>query len=279
MLYLGILLCLLALSSSISQDQKDVCNLIYICDNVSELKSEMAAMREEQQHQTEILEGLTVSGTLSYPLSCAEVSKTTKLHIRVPEYSEDPFEVACDQRSHGGGWTIILRRNDGSQDFYLEWEDYKHGFGQLGNEFFLGLDKIHGITAAEPQELLVLLQDYEGTKRYEMYDDFKVGPESNNYTLESLGIASGDAGDSLTEQLGMMFSTKDRKNDLRTNGEECAIIYTGAWWYANCHASNLCGKYGDNSHGKGVTWYSFRGNGYSLKSAMMMIRPKTSALN
>ncbi|XP_017038438.1 ficolin-2-like [Drosophila kikkawai] len=276
MLCLGILLCLLALSSSIGQDQEDVCNLLYICDNVSELKSEITAVREEQQHQTEILEGLPWCVTKPYPLSCAEVSKTTKLHIRVPEYSEDPFEVACDQRSHGGGWTIILRRNDGSQDFYLEWEDYKHGFGQLGNEFFLGLDKIHAITTAETQELLVLLEDYEGDQRYEMYDDFKVGSESNNYILESVGSASGDAGDSLTAHQGMMFTTKDRKND---GDEDCAARFTGAWWYRNCHVSNLCGKYGDNTHGKGVTWNSFRGHDYSLKRAVMMIRPRTSALN
>ncbi|XP_020803843.1 ficolin-2-like isoform X4 [Drosophila serrata] len=239
----------------------------------------MAAVREEQQHQTEILEGLPVSGTLSYPLSCAEVSKTTKLWIRVPEYSEDPFEVACDQRNHGGGWTIVLRRNDGSEDFYRGWEDYKQGFGQLGNEFFLGLDRIHAMTASEPQELLVLLEDHEGVKAYELYDDFRVGSEGSNYTLESLGFASGDAGDSLRYQLGMMFSTKDRKNDLRTDGQECAIMSTGAWWYKNCRQSNLCGKYGDNELGKGVAWRDFRTLSYSLKRAVMMIRPKTSALN
>ncbi|XP_041632141.1 ryncolin-4-like [Drosophila kikkawai] len=303
----GILLCLLIATSSEGKDKKEVCSLLMMCDKIDEVKSEVASVREEQEHQklisenqtlilknqsdilkqqtqilelqAHILEKLTQPELLSYPLSCAEVSKNTKLKIRVPEYSENPFEVACDQRSHGGGWTIILRRNDGSQDFYLEWEVYKHGFGQLGNEFFLGLDKIHAITTAEPQELLVLLEDYEGTKRYEMYDDFKVGPESNNYTLESVGFASGDAGDSLTDQMGMMFSTKDRNNDVRTDGVECAIKFTGAWWYEKCHKSNLCGKYGDDGYGRGINWYTFMGHNYSLKRAVMMIRPKTSALN
>ncbi|XP_020803846.1 ryncolin-1-like [Drosophila serrata] len=234
----------------------------------------MALLREEQQHQTQILEELK-----PYPANCAVVSKDTKLQIRVPEYSEDPFEVACDQRNHGGGWTIILRRNDGSEDFYRGWEDYKQGFGKLGNEFFLGLDKLHAMTASEPQELLVLLEDHEGVKKYEMYDDFKVGSEDTNYILESVGSASGDAGDSLTDHRGMMFSTKDRKNDLRTDGDECAKMYTGAWWYFSCHRSNLCGKYGDNTFGKGINWYAFRGHHQSLKRAVMMIRPRTSALN
>ncbi|XP_017038435.1 ryncolin-4-like [Drosophila kikkawai] len=303
----GILLCLLIVPFSEGKDKKEVCTLLMMCDKVDEVKSEVASVREEQQTQkmisenqtlilenqadilrqqtqilelqTQILQGLTLSGTNSYPSSCADVSKETKLLIRVPKHSEDPFEVACDQRSRGGGWTIILRRNDGSEDFYRGWEDYKRGFGQLADEFFLGLDKIHAMTNDQIQELLVLLEDYDGVRAYELYDDFKVGPESNNYTLGSLGFASGDAGDSLARQLGMMFSTKDRNNDIRTDDEECAKRFTGAWWYEKCHDSNLCGKYGDNDFGKGINWYTFRGHNYSLKRAVMMIRPKTSALN
>ena len=168
------------------------------------------------------------------------------------------FNVYCDMRTDGGGWTVFQRRQDGSVDFYRGWNDYKSGFGQLTAEFWLGNDKIHRLTAARPSSLRVELEDWNGGIAYAKYGKFNIGDEQAKYRLE-VGSYSGTAGDSLTTRHNnMAFSTKDRDNDVRS-GFDCAEGNRGAWWYGSCHSSNLNGQYLGNrrSDGKDIRWWSF----------------------
>ena len=96
----------------------------------------------------------------------------------------------CDQKTAGGGWTVFQKRMDGSVNFYLGWEDYKNGFGNLSSEFWLGLDKIHRLTLSDWNKVRVDLRDEDGTKVHAEYELFAVASEMNNYKL-SLGSYSG----------------------------------------------------------------------------------------
>ena len=167
---------------------------------------------------------------------------------------------------------MFQRRQDGSVDFYRGWNDYKSGFGQLTAEFWLGNDKIHRFTASRPSSLRVELEDWNGGIAYAKYGKFNIGDEQAKYRLE-VGSYSGTAGDSIKGHNNMAFSTKDRDNDIWSSN--CAVSFTGAWWYSNCHYSNLNGKYlGRKSDDKGALWNSFRSS-LSLKFTEMKLRPST----
>ena len=87
------------------------------------------------------------------------------------------------------------------------------------------------------------------------------------YALFLLGTAS----DSLAYQNGCPFSTKDQDNDHY--GGNCAVSWSGAWWYNACHRSNLNGIYhqGKYTRGDGLRWLYWKAD--SAKRAEMKIRP------
>ncbi|XP_013398612.1 fibrinogen C domain-containing protein 1 isoform X2 [Lingula anatina] len=153
---------------------------------------------------------------------CAELYKNgvklNGVYTITPDNSPNAFNVYCDMTTDGGGWTLFQKRMDGSVDFYRGWQSYKHGFGNLNGEHWLG--------------------------------------------------------DSLKLHKGYAFTTKDRDNDAYARN--CAQEYKGAWWYDNCHHSNLNGLYhlGDHSsYADGVNWKTFKGHYHSLKTTEMKVRP------
>ena len=126
--------------------------------------------------------------------NCAELYKSGKRVTGV--YTIDPdglgaFDVFCDQKSVGGGWTLFQKRFDGSVDFNNRgWADFRRGFGNLNGEFWLGLDKVHRLTKIK-SGLRVELEDTQGKTAYAEYDMFSVSTERNKYRL-GLGKYTGE---------------------------------------------------------------------------------------
>ncbi|XP_065943032.1 ficolin-2 [Magallana gigas] len=187
--------------------------------------------------------------------------------------------VFCDMDTDGGGWTVFQRRQDGSEDFYRTWTEYKNGFGNLSSEFWLGNEKLHNLLSQGTYEMRMDMEDFDNQTRYVKYSSFNVGNESSKYTVTLSGF-SGDVGDcfgsttSPNQMNNMKFTTLDQDNDLRSE-VNCAIRTNAGWWHKSCSCANPNGLYlrGENSMGnQGVTYVTWRGPFYSMKATQMMVR-------
>ncbi|KAM4615847.1 fibrinogen C domain-containing protein 1-like [Polymixia lowei] len=219
------------------------------------------------------------------PRDCSELLAAGGIEDGVysvfPTHDPDGFMVYCDMSTEGGGWTVIQRREDGSVNFYRDWASYRDGFGKTTGEHWLGLQRLYALTGFGGFELRIDMADFENGTVFAHYGHFAVGldsvnPEEDGYPL-TVEEYSGTAGDSLLKHSGMRFTTKDRDQDQSENN--CAAYYQGAWWYRNCHTSNLNGQYlhgGHASYADGVEWSSWTGWQYSLKFTEMKIRPATN---
>ena len=177
------------------------------------------------------------------PSSCAQAlgnGQSSGVYlIDVPYSDMKPFYVYClhDPQKNGSAWTLLMRRQDGSTDFYRDWQSYKHGFGNLENEFWLGLEYIKALTMStkRPPELWINLRDLNNKNGNAYYSSFGIGSETTKYTLKIIGSYRGNVGDSLSkEHQGMQFATKDRNLNTLSKSE-CSKMFKGGWWYNNCH--------------------------------------------
>ncbi|XP_015425341.1 PREDICTED: LOW QUALITY PROTEIN: tenascin-X, partial [Myotis davidii] len=210
-----------------------------------------------------------------FPRDCGEemqngagTSRTTTIFLNGNRAR--PLDVFCDMETDGGGWLVFQRRMDGRTDFWRDWEDYAHGFGNISGEFWLGNEALHSLTSHGDYSMRVDLRA-GGEMAFAQYDSFRVDSAADYYRLHLEGY-HGTAGDSMSYHSGSVFSARDRDpNNLLIS---CAVSYRGAWWYRNCHYANLNGLYGSTVDHQGVSWYHWKGFEFSVPFTEMKLRPR-----
>ncbi|XP_037818043.1 angiopoietin-related protein 7-like [Lucilia sericata] len=204
------------------------------------------------------------------PVDCKTATRCTQksgyYNLTLPGNKSKQIMVFCDTKTNGGDWLHILRRHDGSENFTRPWLDYVKGFGHVEGEYWLGLENLHTLTNYNGrQQLYVYIENFEGESRFAHYDNFVVGSSSDQYELKSLGNYDGTAGEDMSYNVGLKFSTIDKDNDNWPTGS-CAIQRQVGWWYNYCSFVQPTGHYlhGESSR-NGILWRGFNGLTYSHK--------------
>ncbi|KAK6966108.1 BgMFREP22.4 [Biomphalaria glabrata] len=136
------------------------------------------------------------------------------------------LKVMCDTKTDGGGWIIFQRRINGKVDFYRGWKEYRDGFGDYNiGEFYLGNEIIFNLTSTGKYDLRIDLE-FENTKYFAQYKDFKVLSETEKYKLQ-IGNYLGNASNQLFYHNNKFFTTYDSDNDEHRS-VNCAVDRSGA---------------------------------------------------
>ncbi|KAJ7423096.1 tenascin-R-like protein [Willisornis vidua] len=200
---------------------------------------------------------------------CSELSTGSQSGVYIIQPTGlHPIMVYCEMGEADGGWTVIQRnRQDTDITWNESWSTYKHGFGNVHTEYWLGTENIYQITKQKIYQVRFLIWDASNNKRFADYNLFSLDDESQGYRLR-LGAHSGTAEDAMDSDNprkvhnNMKFSTKDRDQD--TYRGNCASRYGGGWWYSACYSVRL------NVKGS-ITWGRLcKGN---CKASAILIKP------
>ncbi|KAM9724103.1 uncharacterized protein tnxba isoform 1-T2 [Menidia menidia] len=231
---------------------------------------------EKNGHYTSVVTSEFITGKLRfpYPTECSQellngALRSGEVDIYPQGKDGGAVRVYCDMEADGGGWTVFQRRMNGKTDFYRTWNEYRAGFGNLSEEFWLGNELLHNLTSIGQVSLRVDMRS-ENETAYAHYTNFSIASEDSHYAIKLSGY-TGTAGDSMRYHNGRPFSARDKNPDPL--GIHCARAYMGGWWYKNCYKTNLNGLYGINSNNQGVVWIDWQGKDFSIPFTEMKFRP------
>ena len=164
-------------------------------------------------------------------------------------------QVLCDQKTEGGGWTVIHRRTSPfSLKFDKNWTEYESGFGNLQGEFWLGNKIIHKLMKT-PRVLRIELKTNANVAGFAEYPDVTVDAAHDKYRIKMSGGFRGNIGDCGGPSSWQYFTTKDSDNDANNN-KNCADEDHAGWWYKDCG----CGNLNRQSRPKWDSWYISKSN-------------------
>uniref|UniRef100_A0A8C2IVD8 Fibrinogen-like protein 1-like protein n=1 Tax=Cyprinus carpio TaxID=7962 RepID=A0A8C2IVD8_CYPCA len=217
-------------------------------------------------------------GQKGFPRDCYELWQSSGGQARDGLYlirpGDSPIAVYCAMQE--GGWTVVQHITvNSSVDFDRGWDEYKHGFGSLTGNHWLGNEHLHQLTRGPARyKLGIKLVDKDAMTKTGEYDPVLVEDEGAQYRLR-LGLFQGTVADALTLDTenylhdNQRFTTRDRDND--NYFQNCAQlefqgVAGGGWWYDACAGANL-------NRRNVIYWQKDCNKEHLCKYAWMMVKP------
>merc|ERR1711970_334280 len=144
----------------------------------------------------------------------------------------------CVKPEDANGWILLQQRDVTAKNaFALKyWNDYKNGFQESGNAYWLGLQEMHEKTLTGRWKVVLAFR-CEGQIKCLAHEDFKVDSENANFMLHlgpEVNRKDIPASETFSYSSNNPFSTIDRENDKRSD-ENCAREWEGGWWHEDCY--------------------------------------------
>lgn len=172
-----------------------------------------------------------------------------------------------------GSWTVVMRHADSSFDFDRNWDEYKFGFGSIGQDYWLGLFYMFYLTKSRGFYMRVEFWTSDGYFYNAEYKQVIFADETQKFKITiNEYLDGGSAADGLKSfSSEQPFSTKG--NDA-TGWAKCVEKKTGGWWYKKvsaCQDGKLTGKV--DSSAQGMVWRTIRNVAVNPIKALIKIKP------
>ena len=135
---------ILLTTKDISHTTKTLPNKQYFNNALLGLKSQPVYAMMHQNEEN--------SKTSSIQTNCLSCTLSTSGIQKMQNTFKNPYYVYCDMETESGGWIVIQTRSDGSVDFFRNWVEYVHGFGNVAGEYWIGLEKLHDVSYLQKKQ-------------------------------------------------------------------------------------------------------------------------------